>query len=510
MNFESYRGVIRKSLLSAFFVATLSLVGDSRVMAAASSAKERPRTGSPTFAGDVASIVFNNCASCHRPGEAAPFSLITYSDVRKHGKQIARVTGEKFMPPWHAESGHIDFLHPRILTDRQIKTLSAWYEAGMPEGDAAKCPKIPEFPEGWQLGKPDLIVKMDRPYKLYADGKDIYRNFVFPLNLKEDKWIKAIEFRPSARSAVHHALFYLDVTGAARKLDEADPESGYKGGDPASRGFKPVGGWALGSNVRALPDGLAYAYPKEADLVVQTHFHPTGKEEDEVSTIGLYFADKPPRQTFVGIQLPPVFGEISGMDIPAGETNYLVKSSFTLPVDVEAFAVGAHAHYLGKVMTMTATFPDGHEKILLRIPDWDFAWQEQYAFQNRIPLVTGTRIDVEMSYDNSAGNPKNPTSPPVRVKWGPKSTDEMGSISLHVVAVREAEMPVLRRALKDQATDLLIDRVIAQPKRAAMVKTMIENFDKNGNGKIDDEERPALRTFIQTSGFFPAQLNNSF
>ena len=475
----------------------------------AATPKERTRATPPTFAGEVASIVYQNCASCHRPGEAAPFPLLTYKDVSKHGKQIVRVTGDKFMPPWHAELGHVDFLHPRVLSESQIKTLTAWVEAGMPEGDSKKCPKVPEFPEGWQLGKPDLIVKMDRPYKLYADGKDIYRVFVFPLNLTEDKWVKAIEFRPGARAAVHHALFYLDTTGAARKLQEADPEPGFKA-DPGSRGFKPVGGWALGSNVRALPDGLAYSYPKSADLVVQTHFHPTGKEEEEISTIGIYFASRPPQQTFVGIQLPPVFGEMSGIDIPAGDSNYVVKSSFTVPVDVEAFAVGAHAHYLGKVMTMMATLPGGEVKTLLKIPDWDFAWQEQYAYQNRIPLPKGTRLDVELHYDNSAANPKNPTSPPVRVKWGPKSTDEMGSISLHVVAVHEPEMAVLRKALKDQATDLLVDRIVAQPRRAALIQTMITNFDKNGNGKIDDEERPALRTFIQSSAFFPAQLNNSF
>ena len=465
---------------------------------------------SPTFTEHVAPIVFQNCVACHRPGEAAPFPLLTYQDVKKRGKQIAEVTAKKFMPPWHAELGHVEFVQPRILSDEQIATLREWHRAGMPEGDPARLPKPPQFPEGWSLGKPDLIVKMTEAYQVYAEGKDIYRNFVFPLNLPEDKWIKAIEYRPGARTVVHHALFFLDVTGKAREYDAADPEPGYKGMGRGNRQFTPVGGWAVGSNVRALPDDLAYHYPKDADLVLQTHFHPTGKAEEEISTVGLYFADKPPQRTFVGVQLPPAFGAISGVDIPAGETNYLIKDSFTLPIDVEGFAIGAHAHYLGKVMNMKATFPDGQTKWLLKVPDWDFAWQEQYAYKNRLPLPKGTKLDVEITYDNSASNPRNPTSPPKRVKWGPMSTDEMGSITVHVIPARESDAPELRKALKGHSVDLLIDRAMENPKRAGMVKGLVERFDKNADGKIDGDERAPLRTFIQESGFLGGQENNSF
>jgi len=464
----------------------------------------------PTFTEQVAPIIFQNCVACHRPGEAAPFSLMTYDQVRKHGRQIAEVTGSKFMPPWHAEAGHVAFLNPRVLTAEQIVTLRRWYEGGMPEGAAAKLPKLPTFPEGWQFGKPDLIVKMDRPFKLYAEGPDIYRNFVFPLNLPEDKWVRAIEFRPGARSIVHHALFYLDPTGKARELQAADPEPGFEEKGRAGRDFTPVGGWAVGSNVRVLPEDLAYRYPKGADLVVQTHFHPTGKAEAELSTIGIFFADKPPLRSFVGIQLPPAFGEISGIDIPAGVSNYLVKDSFTLPVDADAFSISPHAHYLAKTMTMKAVLPDGREQILLRIPDWDFAWQEQYSFQERFRLPKGTRLDTELTYDNSAANPHNPVSPPVRVKWGPASTDEMGSVTMHVVPVREADVEVLRDALREHSTDLVIERALLRPKRGAMVQKLIERFDKNGNGVIDPDERVELRSFVRTSGWLPGHLNNSF
>ena len=463
----------------------------------------------PTFTENIAPIIFQNCVSCHRPGEIGPFPLLTYQDVRKRARQIAEVTGTRFMPPWHAESGHVEFLNPRVLSEEQIATLRRWHEGGAPEGDPKKLPKLPMLPEGWQLGRPDLVLKMDRPFKLYAEGKDIYRNFVFPLNVPEDKWVRAVEFRPGARSIVHHALFYLVVSGAAREADEADPEPGYQDKGRAGRQFTPVGGWAVGSNVRVLPDGLAYRYPKNADLVVQTHFHPTGKAEDELTTIGLYFTDKP-KQSFVGIQLPPAFGEISDIDIPAGETHYAVHDAITLPVDVEAFSIAGHAHYLAKVMTMKATLPDGHVQILVKIPDWDFAWQEQYTFKQRVKLPKGTRLDTELIYDNSATNPHNPTSPPVRVKWGPMSTDEMGSVTLHVVAVREAETAALRETLREHSADLVIDRALKRPDRSPMVKSLLGRFDKNGDGQVDADERPDLRNFIKNSGGLPGGLNNTF
>ena len=465
----------------------------------------------PTFAGRVAAIIFNNCVSCHRPGEAAPFPLMTYQEVRKRARQIAEVTGTKFMPPWHAEAGHTELLHPRILSENQIATLRQWYEGGMPEGAAARLPKLPVFPEGWQLGRPDLVVKMERPFKLYAEGPDIYRNFVFPLNLPDDKWVRAIEFRPGARSIVHHALFYLDPTGAARELETPDGQPGFGEKGRVGRDFKPVGGWAIGSNVRVLPEDLAYSYPKGADLVVQTHFHPTGKAEEEITTIGLFFADKPPKRSFAGVQLPPAFGQISGIDIPAGETNYVVKDSFTLPVDAEAFSVSPHAHYLAKTMTMKAVLPDGRVQILLRIPDWDFSWQEHYDFKERVRLPKGTRLESELIYDNSATNPRNPASPPVRVKWGTASTDEMGSLTLHVIPMQEADKEALRDALKDHSTDMVIARAEQSGRQKPMMKMLLERFDKDGDGKIDGDERAKLRSFVRSSGFIPGNLiNNSF
>jgi len=314
-----------------------------------------------------------------------------------------------------------------------------------------------------------MIVKMKEGFSVPADGPDIYRDFAISLNLTEDKWVRAIEFRPGARSVLHHSLFFYDTTGTARKLDEDDPGPGYTGGmgglnrralgrlDAAQIGraltsgglssvFGGLGGWAVGAQARVLPEGLAYFLPKGSDLIMSTHFHPSGKIENEISTIGLYFADKPPVKRFMGIQVPPLFGVFEGLDIPAGTKEYTIEDSFLLPVDVRAFGVAAHAHYIGKQMKMDATLPGGQTKSLLSISDWDFSWQGQYQFKDWVTLPKGTRLHVKITYDNSAENPRNPSTPPKRVLWGENSTDEMGSISLMVVAADENELPQLRAA----------------------------------------------------------------
>jgi hypothetical protein len=200
-----------------------------------------------------------------------------------------------------------------------------------------------------------------------------------------------------------------------------------------------LGGWALGAQARELPDGLAYHLPRGSDLILSTHFHPSGKVEHEASTVALYFADRPPAQKFMGLQLPVAFGVLAGINIPPGKKDFAIADSFVLPVDVKAFAVSAHAHYIAKQFQVTATQPGGKPKTLLSIPDWDFAWQEQYQFRDFVALPKGTKIDVKITYDNSADN---------RVRWGRESTDEMGSISLQVVAAREPEFSRLQEGYR--------------------------------------------------------------
>jgi mono/diheme cytochrome c family protein len=466
--------------------------------AVAATAKALPEN--VTFAEHVAPILFQNCSRCHRPGEAAPFSLLSFPDAKKRGKQIVEVTEKRFMPPWHAEHGYLEYSNERRLTDEQIALLGAWHRQGMKEGDPANLPAPPRFTEGWQLGKPDLILKMPEPFEVSAEGRDIYWNFVLPMNLAEGKWVRAIEFRPGARSVVHHSLFFLDTSGTARTFDERDPKPGYNGGKRSNRQFESLGGWALGGEPTPLPPELAWHFPTNSDLVLQTHFHPNGKVEYETSSVGIYFASQPPRRKFTTVQLPPLFGRLSGLDIPAGATNYTVKDSFTTPIDLEAFVVTPHAHYLAKTFLLTATLPGGAQKTLLKISDWDFNWQEDCEFKNRLRLPKGTRLDATITYDNSAENPRNPTRPPNRVKWGPMTTDEMAAMTLSVIPARDEELADLRAAKRDHNIDLFIDRAQEDTRQRERVEMMMTMFDKNSNGKIDAEERPGLRAFLESSG----------
>jgi hypothetical protein len=412
-----------------------------------------------TFSETIAPIVYQNCVTCHRPGEAAPFSLISYDDVKKRGALIATVTKSRYMPPWHAEHGYGEFADERRLTDQQITTIGEWVKQGMPQGDPAKMPKLPQFTDGWHLGKPDLILEMPASYEVPASGPDIYRNFAIPINLTEDKWVRAVEFRPGARKAVHHALIAYVRAGAVANMDGKDGKPGFSGMQGLGLGIAPnmapsggLGGWAVGTTPVFLPDGQAIPLAKGTDLIINMHFHPTGKVESERATVGIYFADKAPEVTMFGGGLPYLFGIGSGLDIPPGEKNYTIKDSMTLPVDVKLFGAAAHAHYLGKEMKATATLPDGRTQPLLWIKDWDFNWQEQYNYKDPVLLPKGTRIDVSISYDNSADNPRNPTNPPKRVQWGEQSFDEMGGIGLNMVTLRKEDEAALSKSFGDGTT----------------------------------------------------------
>jgi hypothetical protein len=401
---------------------------------------------SVNFAEHVAPIVFHNCATCHRPGEVGPFSLLNYNDVRKKGKLIQQVAESRNMPPWHPAPGHGEFRNERRLTDAQIATIKRWVETGMAEGERAKLPKLPEFPEGWQLGKPDLVVTMEKAFQVPATGRDIYRNFVLPLNLTEEKWVTAIELRPSARSVVHHVLYFLDTTGKARAKDGQGGQPGYSGGGGFALGAKGVGGWAAGRTAEHLPLDLAIPFPKGADLILSSHFHPSGKSEQEKTSVGLYFAKKKPERTHVVFQAPPFFGIATGLNIPAGKPDYTIQAKHKVPVDIDLVTIHGHAHYVCQSMKAGATLPDGSKKSLIYIPKWDFNWQDSYTYKAPVRLPKDTVIDVELIYNNSADNPANPFNPPRRIRWGEQSTDEMGSIIIGCVAASEADLGALRRS----------------------------------------------------------------
>jgi hypothetical protein len=411
-----------------------------------------------TFSETIAPIVYSNCVSCHRPGEVAPFSLITYEEVAKRAPLIAKVTASRYMPPWHAAHGYGEFADERRLTDEQIAAFAEWAKAGMPKGDPSKLPKPPTFPDGWQLGKPDLILEMPDAFSVPASGPDIYRNFAIPTGLTEDKYVRAVEYRPGTRKVVHHALFSF-IRGGVRGPVGKDGQPGFAGAMPVA--FVPayapagdLGAWAVGTTPKSLPEGLAWTMAKGSDFVLQLHLHPTGKPETERSTVGLYFADRPPDKRMYEPGMPGLFGALVGLDIPPGEKAYTIKGAYTTPADMKALSVFAHAHYLGKEFKATATLPDGSTRPLLWIQDWDFNWQDRYNYKQPVLLPKGTKIDVTISYDNSGDNPHNPCNPPRRVKWGLQSFDEMGGVKFLMIPATAADEEAIQQQRQGMAAGL--------------------------------------------------------
>jgi mono/diheme cytochrome c family protein len=391
-----------------------------------------------TWTRDVAPIVYKNCTSCHRPGEVGPFPLLTWKDAAKRADFLASITAERRMPPWKPEPGFGSFHDERRLSDAEIKTLARWAETGTKEGDPKDLAPLPKFTDGWQLGEPDLVIKMPEPFTIPADGRDVFRCFVLPTNLPQDRSVAAVEFRPGNRTVVHHALYFLDTAGQARKKEEA-PGKGYTtfGGV----GIVPtgtLGGWAPGAFPRRLEGDLGRALPKGADVILQIHYHPSGKEEKDQSQLGIYFTKKPAEKVVTGI--PMVNRKLY---IPAGEDNFRLTTTFTTPVDVDVIGISPHMHLLGRDMKVTATTPDGKLVPLIHIPDWDFNWQGQYQYQKAIHLPKGTRFDLEAVYDNSAKNPRNPNSPPKVVTWGEQTTDEMCLCGIQVVTKNKEDRRTL-------------------------------------------------------------------
>lgn len=446
---------------------------------------------SVTFAEHIAPIVFQNCTTCHRPGEAGPFPLTNYAETKKRSNLIAEVTAEKSMPPWHPDEGCGEFVGERRLSKEQVNLLRAWAESGAPEGDAAKTPALPKFPEGWRGGTPDLVLTMDSPFTVPADGPDIYRQFVIPVKLEKDQWVQGIEIRSTTNSgALHHVLVWLDSTGDARRQDEADAAPGFR-----KMSFKrtgALGGWAVGGGPRMLPEGLAHPLPKGSDVILSCHFHPTGKEAQEKVTLGLYLAKEPPARRIVSLGMPPLFARGVGLDIPAGEANYTIKDTLTLPVDTDLIAVGAHAHYTGKSMEAVATLPDGTKKTVFRISDWDFNWQDQYVYKEAVRLPAGTRLDATIVWDNSSANPNNPSSPPRRITWGEESEDEMGSVGFVAVAANAWEHEKLAALSKSKMRGVLGD-VIKEGAQGLLVVNQLKQavqLDVNHDQKLSGDELP--------------------
>ena len=403
----------------------------SMVVAIALSSNVAALADPPTYHREVSRILQKQCQDCHRPGQVAPFSLLTFDQARKRADDLAQVTHDRKMPPWPAstkEGG--PFKDVRALSESEIATLADWAKAGAPEGDAKDAPPAREFDSGWPLGKPDLILTMPEPYELAAEGADEHRVFVIPTGLIEGKWVAAIDFKPGNPKVVHHVLGAFDTKKRGRILDNADPKPGYKvfGGF----GFLPDGfmsGWSPGRRATASPEGVGRYLPPNSDFILQVHYHKSGKPETDLTQVGLYFARKPvDKELRADVTAPPPgrLFFIPNLRIPAGSSDHEVTGSLVLEEeDRHLIGITPHMHWLGHGFLMTAIRPDGSKQTLIKINRWDFNWQGLYDLADPIPLPKGTRIDMIAHFDNSAANPVNPNNPPVRVGWGEQTTDEM-------------------------------------------------------------------------------------
>ncbi len=440
--------------------------------------KKPAKDGAVTYYHDVRPILQQNCQSCHRPGEVGPFSLLTYKQAVNWADDIKAFTRKRQMPPWKLSAG-MAFHNERRMSDKDIATLAAWVDADCPEGNPKDAPPAVQFPDGWQLGTPDLVLTVDDEFTLGPTGRDLFRCFVLPTGLKEDVYVSAVEVRPSNPRVVHHALLFIDTKGQGKKLQDAaeaveakrssvaDADDHGADGSILDRGpgytkamgigFIPQGGlsgWAPGHQARHLPDGVGYHLPKQSDVVMQVHYHRNGRTERDRTRVGLYFAKKK-------VDKPLQSGVIAGgkgtgpfrtfFSIAPGDRSFTLEGDMWAKNDFTLLSVMPHMHMVGKEIAVTLTPPDGPEKTVLAIREWDYNWQETYFLKEPLAIRAGTRFHVRAVYDNSDKNPRNPFNPPRRITFGEQTFNEMCFVFLGGYSSSGRRLPLTPEAPKATA-----------------------------------------------------------
>ena len=361
-----------------------------------------------TFTKDVAPILYRRCVECHRPGEIAPMSLMTYQDARPWAKSIREKVAARIMPPWHADPEYGKFENDPRLSQQEIDTIVAWVDRGSPKGNDKDMPPAPKFTDGWTIGQPDVVFEMSEEYAVPAGGVVPYLYFNVPTHFTEDKWIQALEIRPGNRSVVHHVIAFTQEPGTTAR-----------GGEGPQRGRGQLGGITPNKTGVVFSPGTARLIKAGSSIVFQMHYTPNGAAAKDRTKIGLIFAKEPPQRLLVtGNALN------FGFRIPPGDPNYEVVASTTFKEDITIASFMPHMHYRGKDFTYTATYPDGRQEILLRVPKYDFNWQLTYRLRDPITLPKGTKLTCVAHFDNSTGNPANP-DPAKEVRWGDQTWEEM-------------------------------------------------------------------------------------
>ncbi len=401
------------------------------------------REESLTFNQDIAPIIFEQCSPCHRPRGTAPFPLLSYFDVKRRAQQIAQVTESRYMPPWLPEPSEHQFIGERRLHQSEIQSIKRWIQQGAIEGDRDALPQTPSWPSGWQLGTPDLVVQMPESYLKIASPRDTWRNFIIPLGVTRTRYVKAVDLKPGNPKIVHHAVMEIDRFHKSSQFDAEDAQPGFDGMRNGTLGLGPFAenpdgqylGWTPGKVPYPGDEGIAWRLDPGTDLILQLHMPATGKDEVVQSSIALYFSNDPPTRFPFSFLLAS-----RDIDIPPGVQDYTIQEEYVLPVDVEVLGVFPHAHYLCREMLGYALLPEGEQKILIHIKEWDFNWQDEYRYVDPVYLPKGTRIGMRYRYDNSVNNARNPSNPPKRVLYGEQSTDEMGELAVQVLPSNKNEL----------------------------------------------------------------------
>jgi mono/diheme cytochrome c family protein len=431
---------IRLQPSPSLLCALLALVAASSAFAAAPAATAADAEP-VTWAEHVAPIVYDNCVTCHRPGQVAPMSLLSYDQARPWAKSIAKVTHDRTMPPWFADPAHGEFVEDSRLTDAQIETLSRWVAADAPAGDLSLAPQPPTFDSEWKIGEPDQTIT-GPTYEVSDEVEDHYQWLQVENPLEEERWIRAIEIRPTFVEAVHHQLTYLGPPGATIE--------GVKGAGTLDLVF--VGGWGPGVAPLVFPDGYGMRIPAKSTIFFQMHYHKTpgpGTGGSDQTTIGIKFYDGQPENIMETLWLVD-----PALNIPPGEANFKSASWIDFEHEAILFDFTPHMHLRGKSMVFTAEYPNGEKEILLDVPRYDFDWQLSYTPTKPKILPAGTRLGVAAVFDNSTANPDNP-DPAAWVRFGEKTTDEMMVGFVHYTFVdktKQVDMPtfVVPEALRER------------------------------------------------------------
>jgi hypothetical protein len=388
----------------------------------------------PSYYKDIEPILQNHCQGCHRPGEIAPMSFLTYEDVRPWAKAIKAAVLEKKMPPWQADPHYGKFRNDRALSPETLSTLTAWVDAGAPEGDPKDAPAPVSFMEGWNIGKPDLVFEMPHAFDVPAQGTIDYQYTVIPTNFKEDTWVQAAEVRPGSRTTVHHVIAFIRPKGskwladlkpgeivAPPKPERSERRDGDRRTDDGSElfGVDLLAGYAPGLQEQVLLPGQAKLVPAGSDIVLQLHYTATGKAASDLSKVGIVLAKGPVTRRVLTLSATN-----AKFEIPPYDPNYEVNSEMTLWADSKLVWMMPHMHLRGKDFRYKAVYPTGESQILLNIPHYDFNWQIAYEPQEPITLPKGTRIECLAHFDNSPNNPANP-DPKKEVRWGDQTWEEM-------------------------------------------------------------------------------------